>query len=96
MNNSERVFLSKLKKDEIWGITNLSWNWATEAMSNILQNYCNEYVEYYNCGVQYRMIRREDIKKYGIELQTKEGECIYEGKDTEQYNAKVQWTPPLK
>ena len=64
LNLEERILLSKLKREEIWRITKFRWDWETKAMSQILENCFNEYVEYYNCGVQYRMIRTEDIEKY--------------------------------
>lgn len=60
-----RVILSKLIRGEKWQIiSNPRWDTFTRAQSNVLLNEANDYAEYTNCGVVYRMVRVKDLDKY--------------------------------
>ena len=60
-----RVILSKLIHDDKWQIiSNPRWDTFTRAQSDVLLNEFNDYAEYTNCGVVYRMVRVKDLDKY--------------------------------
>lgn len=60
-----RVIVSKLEGGHRWRIvSNPRWDHCTRGQSAILDNTCNDYAEYTNCGVVYRMIRMERIREY--------------------------------
>lgn len=60
-----RVILSKLIRGEKWQIiSNPRWDTCTRAQSDVLLNECNDYAEYVNCGVVYRMVRVKDLDAY--------------------------------
>lgn len=60
-----RVILVRGDEEQKWNVVaNPKWNPFTRALSNILQNHCNGYSEYGNCGVVYRMIRADDWLEY--------------------------------
>lgn len=65
---SDRLLISKLQgSTKPWTIiSNPAWSHTTRAQDMILHNTFNDYAEYYNCGVRYRMIRIKDAHKYGI------------------------------
>ncbi len=54
-------------------ISNPSWDYFTRAASTVLLNASNSYVEYENCGVIYRLVRRKDLAWYGIDPETAVG-----------------------
>ena len=69
-NGLDRVVLTRLasQPNQLWDmISNPRWDYFTKALSAILDNSSNRYVEYENCGVVYRMIRRKDLTEYGID-----------------------------
>lgn len=60
-----RVIVSKLRDGKRWQIvSNPQWDYFTRAQDAILQNMANDYSEYLNCGVVYRMIRAERLREY--------------------------------
>lgn len=73
---SHRVLLSRLETDEPcelhshqnkvkWEVvSNAKVDHFTGAMNDILRNLANDYAEYKNCGVVYRMIRFMDLFQY--------------------------------
>lgn len=69
-NNKEilpffRVIISRLDEDEKWIVlSNPRWDYFAIALNMLLLNHANEYADYKNCGVLYRMIRVESIEKY--------------------------------
>lgn len=67
-NENDRVLLSKLNDDRSgWcSISNPRWGYTEKAADAILHNAANAYAQYENCGVIYRMIRFQDIEKYGF------------------------------
>ncbi len=66
-----RVVLLRVETHFIWKICcNPSWGHSEKCFSDVLLNQANEYVEYKNCGVQYRIIRFGDIDKYIDKLST--------------------------
>ena len=67
IQNHYRVLLCRHENDEYWAlITNPRHDFESQSMNVILLNAANDYVEYKNCGVVCRMIRYEDLEKYGI------------------------------
>jgi hypothetical protein len=67
ISNHNRVLLCKLDNDGDWSIIgNPTHDFFSLSMNDILLNAANDYVEYRNCGVLHRMIRYEDLEKYGI------------------------------
>lgn len=62
-----RVILTRLAgRDEWHVVSNPRWDHCTRGQSAILDNTCNDYAEYRNCGCVYRMIRYKDRREYGI------------------------------
>lgn len=62
-----RVLISTLSLGDTWKIVvNPRWNASMRACNQILLSFANDYAEYKNCGVIYRMIRVRDLEKYGI------------------------------
>jgi regulator of sirC expression with transglutaminase-like and TPR domain len=60
-----RVIISRLTNSQKWQIiSNPRWDYATKAQSAILHNESNDYTEYSNCGVIYRMVRKQDLHRY--------------------------------
>lgn len=60
-----RVILTRLNTSKKWGVVgNPRWDCCTKAQSEILRNEANEYSEFENSGVIYRMIREGDWSKY--------------------------------
>ena len=73
----DRVLLSKLGSKGEWVIvSNPSYGSPESACSSVLMNRCNAYVEYENTGSITRMVRVEDIEKYGIKLRDIPLGCI--------------------
>jgi hypothetical protein len=71
-----RVILIKNQNEGCWHIcSNPSWSFASEALSTVLFNAANNYVEYMNCGVRHRMIRFSDLKLYIPGVQDFKSEC---------------------
>ena len=69
IDKNDRVLISKYCTAEYWLVTtNPTTGFIEKAMSTILLNSVNDYVEYKNCGVLHRMIRYKDLKKYGIDV----------------------------
>lgn len=67
VSSHDRILVSRLKTIDSWGIiTNPRWDASSRAMSSILFNGANDYVEKRNCGVIQRMIRVSDATKYGV------------------------------
>lgn len=67
ISDNDRILLAKLQKDPEWSIVNNPrMSTYEKAISTILNNYPNRYVEYINCGVQHRMIRRSELAEYGF------------------------------
>lgn len=66
LNDSDRVEITKMC-DRPWGaVSNLRPCLKMRAANRFLLNAANSYVEREKCGVQFRVIRREDLPKYGI------------------------------
>lgn len=60
-----RVVVTKLEGGHRWRIvSNPKWCHVTRGQSAILDNTCNDYAEYTNCGCVYRMIRVEKLREY--------------------------------
>jgi hypothetical protein len=60
-----RVVVTKLADGHRWKIvSNPRWDHCTRGQSAILDNTCNDYAEYLNCGCVYRMIRVENLREY--------------------------------
>lgn len=67
MSDNDRVLISRLTGSPNWKvISNLERNHFTASLSSILDNECNDYVEYRNCAVIYRMVRRSSLGTYAI------------------------------
>lgn len=69
MHDTDRVIVSRLMNVHYqWQpISNPRWDHFTRAASSILDNDANSYAEYENCGVVYRIVRRRDLERYGID-----------------------------
>lgn len=69
IHDCDRLLIARLDCERgYWQpVANPRWSMFTEAMSTLLMNSCNDYIEYANSGVRYRMIRWKDREKYGIE-----------------------------
>lgn len=62
--NSFRIIITRFN-DKRWDvICNPQWDNAKKALNMILHNSANDYAEYKNCGVTYRMIRAENWNEY--------------------------------
>lgn len=63
-----RVLLSRMDVNRPWEIiSNPDWNVISRACNTVLTNFANDYAEYKNCGVTYRLIRLDDVEGYGVE-----------------------------
>lgn len=70
MEDADRVYITRMDDVNYWQvISNPSPDFFAKACDKILQNTCNDYVEYKNCGVYHRMVRVEDLNKYGIDTE---------------------------
>lgn len=64
-----RVLLCRHESNPDWQIvSNPRWDYFTKAQSAILENFANDYAEYKNCGCLHRMVKVEDLNKYGLKL----------------------------
>lgn len=62
----DRFQISKIDKRP-WMVTELRVDYFSRALSAILENAVVPYVEWENCGVRNRMIRRESLAGYGLQ-----------------------------
>jgi hypothetical protein len=58
------VQICKLDNADEWQVVSNPTDRELEAALFWLGNSFNEYLEYLNCGVQHRFIRRRDLRKY--------------------------------
>lgn len=81
----DRIIVSHGEWEYGWSIiSNPKIDYFTKASNNILKNEANDYVEYKNCGVSYRMIRLKDIANYMIEREEVKEEWILKRVDFEE------------
>lgn len=67
IDENDRVMIAKHESRNNWQIiSNPQSGYFEKAMSSILNNAINEYVEYKNCGMQTRMVRVKSLDDYGI------------------------------
>lgn len=70
ISDIDRILLSRMNINEHWVvISNPSYGYFEKACNMILNNECNQYAEYLNCGVYHRMIRMirfKDLADYNI------------------------------
>ena len=63
----DRIIVMMDETEEYWSlIGNPAVDCLSKCCNEMLHNGANEYVEYKNCGVRYRMIRKEAALDYGI------------------------------
>lgn len=63
----ELVELCRLDTAEKWSIVSnprFDSSLGEAIAAQLMRNSANKYVEYKNCGVIYRVIRKEDLKEY--------------------------------
>lgn len=66
-NQTDRILLARLAGKRKWAVIEEKRpDYAEKAMSTLLFNQANKYVERENCGVRYRMIRRSQCAEYGV------------------------------
>lgn len=88
---SGRLLISKLVGKELWTVvSNPAWSSSSIALDQLLRNFCNDYVEYRNCGVLHRMIRLKDCKDYGIEIDEINYDCILHNENKTTATSKVK------
>ena len=61
------VLICRLSIYHVWRIVNnpdFDNDFEEGLLIKLMQNYANEYAEFCNCGVIYRLIRKEDSEKY--------------------------------
>jgi hypothetical protein len=66
MKATDRILICKMGENPWTPISNPHNDAWMFACSGKLWNYANDYVEYKNCGVRYRIIRRSDAEHYGL------------------------------
>jgi len=66
LHESDRVEIAKVGDLPWEAVSNPTPSLEMRAANRILLNSVNSYVEYENCGVRIRIVRRGDLSKYGI------------------------------
>ena len=66
-HSTDRIILARLTNKRKWGvIDDKRPGYVETSRSTVLFNSVNSYVEYENCGVKYRMVRRSQFAEYGF------------------------------
>lgn len=77
IKDNDRIIICRLESEDSWQVlSNPRYDMESIAMSSILFNDSNNYVEYKNCGVINRMIRYRDIGKYRIKKEEIKSEFV--------------------
>ena len=66
-HSDDRIILARSANKRKWVvIEDKRPGYVENAMSTVLFNSVNRYVEYENCGVKYRMVRRSQCAEYSF------------------------------